>query len=180
MVPKTEAVLIIGDSNIRHLERDIMKDKLLSQKPLTVDGVSGRRAMDLTATDVDRAAKYRFVVVMLGKNDLEKFRNRNTELPINVACKLIAFCQVLSQKGKRVRVVKLLPRLDVAMPLIIQTNEILQRHLGRNLFKQVCMFKKQFDNKGGYHPVPRGKLDILRLLLKACETFGYTMKKWFP
>ena len=110
MVPKTEAVLIIGDSNIRHLERDILKDKLLSQIPLRVDGVSGRRAMDLTATDVDRAANYRFVVVMLGNNDLGKFRNRSAELPINVACKLIAFCQVLSEKGTRVRVVKLLPK----------------------------------------------------------------------
>ena len=40
------------------------------------------------------------------------------------------------------------------------------------------MYMKQFDDKkGGFHPVENDKFDILRFLLKACETFEFRVQK---
>ena len=178
MTPKKDAILIMGDSNIKHLRNEILCDRFLKQLPVVVDGVSGRRAMDLNVNDVELACQYRYVIIMVGNNDLGKFKHREAEDPTLVACKIIAFQEVLSERGTRVRVIKLLPRKDVEPHLIVAANQVLQRHLGRNLFKATQMYMKQFDNRGGFHPVYGGKLDIFRFLVKACETFGFRVRKF--
>ena len=178
MNPKRNAILIIGDSNIKHIRNDILNDRYLKQLPIVVDGVSGRRVMDLGEKDLLFAMQFRYVVIMLGNNDLGKFKNRTAVDPKTVALKLVAFQQLLSENCTRVRVIKLLPRKDVRINLFIEANEVLKRHLGRNLFKNTHMYMKQFDDKkGGFHPVENGKFDILRFLLKACETFGFRVQK---
>ena len=110
---------------------------------------------------------------MVGNNDLGAFKNRPASPPIDVACKLIAVKEVLAESGTRVRVVKMLPRLDVRAELIEETNVILKRHLGRNLFSEMTIYQKKFQTRGGYHPVESGQLDLLRGLYKACKTFGF-------
>ena len=85
---------------------------------------------------------------------------------------------MLIERGTRVRVIKLLPRKDVEPHLIVAANQVLQRHLGRNLFKATRMYMKHFDNRGGFHSICGGKLDILRFLVKACETFGFRVIKF--
>ena len=176
MVPTTkeQAVYIIGDSNLRHLTSKLMSDRKLARLPIRVDAISGRRAGDLSAADVEKAARYRFVILMLGNNDLGAFRDRPAVSPVNVACKLIAFKEVLEDKGCRVRVIKMLPRTDVRPELIAETNAILKRHLGRNLFSNMTIQRSVFRrNRGGYHPVQSGQLDLLRGLFGACKTFGF-------
>ena len=118
------------------------------------------------------------MLVMVGNNDLGKFKQREAKDPTLVACKLIAFQEVLSERGRRVRVIKLLPRKDVEPHLIVAANQVLQRHLGRNQLKANQMYMKQFDNREGFHPVYGGKLDILRFLVKACDTFGVRVRKF--
>ena len=33
--------------------------------------------------------------------------------------------------------------------------------------------QQKFRTRGGYHPVPSGRMDLLRGLFKACQTFGF-------
>ena len=139
MTPKKDAILIMGDSNIKNLRNELC-DRFLKQLPVVVDGVSGRRAMDLNVNDMELACQYRYVIIMVGNNDLWKFKHREAENPTLVACKIIAFQEVLSKRGTRVRVIKLLPRKDVEPHLIVAANQVLQRHLDRNLFKATQMY----------------------------------------
>ena len=140
MVPTTkeQAVYIIGDSNLRHLTSKLLSDRKLARLPIPVDAISGRRAGDLSA------ARYRFEILMLGNNDLGAFGDRPAVSPVNVACKLIAFKEVLEDKGCPVRVIKMLPRTVVRPELIAETNAILKRHLGRNLFSNMTIERSVF------------------------------------
>ena len=173
MQEKYPGILIIGDSNLKHLSQMALKDSKLASLPIVINAISGRRASDLDNTDLENAMKYRFVILMVGNNDLGAFRERTTSPPIDVACKLIAFTELLTDNGTRVRVIKMLPRNDVNPNLIQSTNVILKRHLGRNLFCSMTIYNKKFRNRGGYRPVPSGRLDLLRGLFKACQTFGF-------
>ena len=173
MQEKYPEILIIGDSNLKHLSQMALKDSKLASLPIVINAVSGRRASDLDNTDLENAMKYRFVILMVGNNDLGAFRERTASPPIEVACKLIAFKELLTENGTRVRVIKMLPRNDVNPNLIQSTNVILKRHLGRNLFSSMTIYNKKFRTRGGYHPVPSGRIDLLRGLFKACQTFGF-------
>ena len=173
MQEKHPEILIIGDSNLKHLSQMALKDSKLASLPIVINAVSGRRASDLDNTDLENAMKYRFVILMVGNNDLGAFRERTASPPIDVACKLIAFKELLTDNGTRVRVIKMLPRNDVNPNLIQSTNVILKRHLGRNLFSSMTIYIKKFRTRGGYHPVPSGRMDLLRGLFKACQTFGF-------
>ena len=170
---KKQEILAVGDSNLRHLQYKISIDKKLSKLPLNIDAVSGRRIGDINLRDIERFARFRYIIIMVGNNDLGNFRQRRAVDPRTVACNLIAVAEILMERGCRVRVIKLLPRTDVAPHLIVNGNQVLKRHLGRNLFCQMTIYRSKFNHGGGYHPVPKGALDLLRGLYKACQTFGF-------
>ena len=170
---KNPGVLIVGDSNTRHLSQEIYADRKLANLPIYLNAISGRRAMDLDHRDLENCLRFRYVVLMLGNNDLGQFRDRPAIDPELVAFKLIAFAELLLEEGTRVRVIKLLPRTDVRKELIDICNAVLKRHLGRNLFSQMTIYRQKFNTRGGYHPNQTGRLDLLRGLYKACKTFGF-------
>ena len=173
MQEKYPEILIIADSNLKHLTQRALKDTKLASLPTVINAVSGRRASDLDNTDLENAMKYRFVILMVGNNDLGAFRERTASPPSDVACKLIAFKELLADNGTRVRVIKMLPRNDVNRNLIQSTNVILKRHLGRTLFSSMTIYNKKLRTRGGYHPVPSGRMDLLSGLFKACQIFGF-------
>ena len=135
--------------------------------------MSERRIGDINLRDIERFARFRYIIIMVGNNDLGNFRQRRAVDPRFVACNLIAVAEILMERGCRVRVIKLLPRTDVTPHLIVNGNQVLKRHLGRNLFCQMTIYRSKFNHGGGYHPVPKWALDLLRGLYKACQTFGF-------
>ena len=170
---KIPGIMVVGDSNLRHLAGKVYRDRKLSRLPLHVDRVSGRKVADITYRDIERFAAYRYVILMVGNNDLGQFRDRSATDSIIVACNLVAVAELLQEKGCRVRVVKMLPRTDVSADLIDECNVVLKRHLGRNLFSKMTIYHCKFANRGGFHPIESGQLDLLRGLYKACRTFGF-------
>ena len=78
-----------------HFTSKLLSDRKLARLPIRVDAISGRRAGDLSASDVEGAARYRFVILMLGIMICQHLETRFTS---DVAIKLSLSRKYLKKK----------------------------------------------------------------------------------
>ena len=127
----------------------IRKNSTHASVPVNINGVSGRRTVDLVSGDLETLK----VRDLYCREQRSRSFSQQTEFPrANVACKLIDIKKLLVQSGTRVGVIEMLNRVDVKLAIIDETNVILKQQFQRNLFSSITIYK-QIMHQSAYHPV---------------------------
>ena len=133
----------------------------------------GFRASFLWAKEALHAKKFSHVIIMCGNNDIGVHpRNKYpTKTPLETACRLIAFHDVLKEAGVNVAVVGLMLRGDFCLKkhLVTETNECLKRWLLKDQMQSYVGPRHiqfhDFLKNDPAHLNPQGKKTVRALIL---------------
>ena len=157
------SILVIGDSNTRHLKEDIYYDSLQSKYQIYVLAMSGMRSNKLGPCVSLAARQYNTVVVAVGNNDLADFSNIPAKPPKEVALNLASFANCTAQDGSQIFVIGLWKRRDMCTVAVETVNTMLHDVLGKN-YVAPKLKPKHFKLSDPCHLTNDGKLDFLALL----------------
>ena len=157
------SILVIGDSNTRHLKQDIYYDSLLSKFQIDVLAMSGMRSHELGPCVSLAAWQYDTVVVAVGNNDLADFFNIPAKPPKEVALNLASFANCTAWDGTQVFVIGVWKRRDMCPVAVETVNTMLHDILGKN-YVAPKLKPKHFKLSDPCHLTNDGKLDFLALL----------------
>ena len=171
--------LIIGDSNLLHIQRDIYNDNLLQHHDIDVFAKPGFRALFLE-NHLERALNYTHVIVICGTNDLGK-HPRNKNLPARsseeTSQSLINFHNFLWNRNVECYIVGAMNRKDFKTPdeklRIKQTNNLLKLDLMLNEHSTYVaprtIQEKHFQDGDEAHLTDEGKFLVRALILRIIE-----------
>ena len=170
------SIVIVGDSNLVKLSRDIDNDNLLMEKKLTLRCRPGLRATHLDGEDLIFCSKFSLCLLMLGNNDISQHPTKSwivPESPQQTAAKLCAFAVCLEEEKTDVRVIGLMPRPDVDYELVQKTNDYLRNFLGQLYVGPRKIHASHFikpNSKDLAHLNYCGEKMVLALFLRVIET----------
>ena len=130
------SILVIGNSNTRHLKEDIYYHSLLSKFKIDVLAMSGMRSNDLGPCVSLTARQYNTVAVTVGNNDLADFFNIPAKPPKEAALNLASFANCSAWDGTQVFVIGLWKRRDLCPVADETVNNMLHHILGKNFLIQ--------------------------------------------
>ena len=115
------------------LEDQLFADNLLAPYPITLHCRPGLRAVHMDSEDLVYCAKITHCIINLGNNDISNHPTKSwivAETPLKTAARLGGFAQQLKSKNVDVKVIGLLPRPDVHIKLVSETNQYLSGYFG--------------------------------------------------
>ena len=115
------------------LEDQRFADNLLAPYLITLHFRPGLCAVHIDSEDLVYCATFTHCIINLGNNDISNHPTKSwivAETPLKTAARLGGFAQQLKSKIVYVKVIGLLPRPDVRIKLVSETNQYLSGYLG--------------------------------------------------